>query len=591
MPILLKRKSIYVSLLIFLRRPRLMIVVGLLAGLFGGLAAVLLKNTVWYTHHLITEGFNISGENYLYFALPFIGILLTTLYLRFFVKDKINHGISKVLFAMSRNKSRLDSHNIYSPMIASTLTVGFGGSVGLEAPIVLTGSSIGSNIGKWLRLSPVKTKLLIACGTAGAVAGIFKAPIAAVIFGLEILMLDLTMVSLVPLLIAAVTGATVAFFLQGKSVLFNFDLPSSFSMHNMPWYGVLGVFSGFVSLYFIRTSELIENSFAKFKRPFTKALVGGIIIGLLIFLFPSLYGEGYETLRSILGGKGTSILQHSFFQSIDSSVWLFITYLLLILIMKVCAMAITLGSGGIGGVFAPSLFMGGISGYLVALTINELGIGNVPVINFTLAGMAGIMAGVMHAPLTAIFLIAEITGGYQFFIPLIITATLSYFTLIYFEPHSLYAKNLAKRGELLTHHKDKSVLTQMKVNQFIETNFNSVHIEANLGDMVKVISISKRNIFPVLDGEGVLKGIVVMDDIRQKMFNADLYETTFVKDFMHSPGECVDSNEPMEDAVNKFRSSDSYNLPVLQDGKYAGFISRANVFSAYRKIMKHTSEF
>ncbi len=585
------RKSFYLNILITLRRPRFMIVVGLIAGLLGGLAAVLLKNTVWFTHYMLTYWFNSSSENYLYLAYPFIGIVLTIVFVRFVVKDDISHGISRILYAMSRNKSKLATHHTYSSLIASTLTVGFGGSVGLEAPIVLTGSSIGSNLGKWLRLSPQKTKLLIACGSAGAIAGIFKAPIAAVIFALEVLMLDLTMASLVPLLISAVTGATVAYFLQGRSVLFNFDLTSSFSMYNIPWYIVLGIFTGFVSLYFIRASGWIEGKFDKWQKPLLKAMTGGLILGLLIFLFPSLYGEGYDTLRSILNSKGTDILHHSFFHSIDSSAWVFMCYLLLILFFKVTAMSVTLGSGGIGGVFAPSLFMGGISGYFVAIVLNTLGIANVPEINFTLAGMAGIMAGVMHAPLTAIFLIAEITGGYQFFIPLIITSTLSYFTIIYFEPHSLYTKNLAKRGELLTHHKDKSVLTLMRVSKLIETNFNSIHLEANLGELVKVISLSSRNFFPVLDEHNVLQGIVVLEDIRQQMFRPELYETVFVKDIMRPPGEFVEDNEPMEDAVNKFRTSDSYNLPVQHQGKYVGFISRANVFSAYRKIMKHTSEF
>ncbi|MEI8201685.1 MAG: chloride channel protein [Bacteroidota bacterium] len=585
------KRNIYLRLLITLRRKRFMIVVGLIAGLLGGLAAVLLKNTVWYTHYILTYWFNQSGENYLYLAYPLVGIILTIIFVRFVVKDNIGHGISRILYAMSRNKSKLASHHMYSSLIASTLTVGFGGSVGLEAPIVLTGSSIGSNIGRWLRLSPQKTKLLIACGSAGALAGIFKAPIAAVIFALEILMLDLTMASLVPLLISAVTGATVAYFLQGRSVLFNFDLTSSFSMRNIPWYVVLGVFSGFVSLYFIRASGWIESLFDKWEKPLLKAITGGLILGLLIFLFPSLYGEGYEALRSILNGKGTDILNHSFFHSISSSAWVFMCYLLLILFFKVTAMSVTLGSGGIGGVFAPSLFMGGISGYFVAITLNTLGIANVPEINFTLAGMAGIMAGVMHAPLTAIFLIAEITGGYEFFVPLIITATISYFTIIYFEPHSLYTKKLATRGELLTHHKDKSVLTQMRVNKLIETNFNSIALEANLGELVKIISISTRNIFPVVDDNGILQGIVVLDDIRKEMFQPELYESTLVKNIMRLPGEFVDANEPMEDAVNKFRTSDSYNLPVQHEGKYVGFISRANVFSSYRKIMKYTSEF
>jgi len=569
---------------------RFIIFLSLLTGLLGGLAAVLLKNTVFYTHSILTSGFEAKGYNLLYLAYPFIGMLLTMLYVRYIVHDNIGHGISRVLYSISKNNSILSRHNTYTSMVASTITVGFGGSVGLEAPIVLTGASIGSNLARIMRMDYHSVTLMIGCGAAGAIAGIFKAPIAGVIFSLEVLMLDLTMASLVPLLISAVTGATLASFFMGKGVLFAFTVTNPFSLGNIPYYILLGVFCGLISLYFTRANLYIEGLFEKVKGSTGKLLIGGISLSVLVFLFPPLFGEGYGSLTAILSDKGESLLHNSMFYSISDKYLLFLVFLLLIMFFKVIAMSVTTAGGGVGGIFAPSLFMGGVAGFFVARFINYFDPLRIPEKNFALAGMAGIMAGVMHAPLTAIFLIAEITGGYSFFIPLIITATVSYLTIMYFEPHSLYTKRLAKQGELMTHDKDKAVLSRLSIRRLIETNFNPIGPEASLGDLVKVVAQSQRNVFPVIDTDRTFLGVVFMNDIRNILFKPDLYETTFVNELMFMPDTFVELDETMEDVAQKFHETAHYNLPVLDKGKYIGFISRANVFSAYRKMLKDFSQ-
>jgi chloride channel protein, CIC family len=554
------------------------------------LAAVLLKNTVFYTHILLTQGFEAKQFNLLYLAYPFIGMILTVIYVKFFVRDQIGHGISRVLYSISKNNSILRPHNTYSSMVASTITVGFGGSVGLEAPIVLTGAAIGSNLARIMRLDYRTVTLMVGCGAAAAIAGIFKAPIAGIIFALEVLMLDLTMASLVPLLISAVTGATLASFFMGKDVLFAFTVTNPFELGNIPYYVLLGVICGFISLYFTRANLYIEAQFQKINSLTMRLVIGGTIVSVLIFLFPSLFGEGYEALTAILTGKGESLFQNSLFYSVSSNYILFLIFLLLVLFFKVIAMTATNAGGGVGGIFAPSLFMGGVAGFFVARFINYFDPLRLPEKNFALAGMAGIMAGVMHAPLTAIFLIAEITGGYSFFIPLIITATVSYLTIMNFEEHSLYTKRLAQQGELITHDKDKAVLSRLSIRRLIETNFNPISAEASLGDLVKVVSESQRNVFPVIAADRTFLGVVFMNDIRDILFKPELYETTYVSQLMYMPDTCVEIDETMEDVARKFHSTAHYNLPVLEDGKYIGFVSRANVFSAYRKMVKEFSQ-
>lgn len=565
------------------------IILSLVIGVMGGLAAILLKNTVHYTSVLLTNWLSIESASVLYFAYPMIGILLTVVFVSRFVRDKIGHGISRILYAISRRNSYLAPHNTYSSMVASTLTVGFGGSVGLEAPIVLTGSAIGSNLGRILRLNYKTVTLLVGCGASAAIAGIFKAPIAAVVFALEVLMLDLTMSSLIPLMISSVTGATVANFLLGRDVIFNYTLQEPFELNNIPFYILLGVVCGLVSYYYTWGTMKVESRFSRMEKPWKRLLTGGVILGLLIFLFPPLYGEGYETLKSILSGQAVETLHSSLFYSFRERYWLFLLFLSMIVVFKMVAMAVTTGSGGVGGIFAPTLFSGGILGFVFARAANGTGLIHVSESNFALVGMAGLMAGIMHAPLTAIFLIAELTGGYGLFIPLIITSTISYMTTMYFEPHSIYTRRLAERGELLTHYKDQAVLTLMKLDEVIEKDLKTVSPNASLGELVKVISKSRRNIFPVVDGEGILKGIVHMDQIRDIIFNPDLYETMFVRDLMILPPETISPGDSMEMVMNKFNETGAWNLPVVDREKYMGMISKSKMFSVYRKWLMEIS--
>ncbi len=565
------------------------LILALIIGLISGLAAVLLKNTVHYTHFFLTRGFDARDGNLLYLAYPLFGMALTVLFVRYVVKDNISHGVSRILYAISKNNGFIRLHNNYSSLVASTITVGFGGSVGLEAPIVLTGASIGSNLARVMRMDYKTMTLMIGCGAAGAIAGIFKAPIAALIFALEVLMLDLTMASLIPLLIAAVTGASISAFLMGSAVIFTFSVSEPFNLANIPFYIILGIVTGLVSLYFTRANIFIESRIGKIKRPLNKLLIGGITVSTLIFILPPLYGEGYEVLTAILNGRGDDILNNSFFYSFRENHWLFMIFLLLVLFLKVVAMAFTTAGGGVGGIFAPSLFMGGVAGFLTSRFINFFGYHQLPEGNFALAGMAGVMAAVMHAPLTAIFLIAEITGGYELFIPLMITATISYLTINLYEPHSIYTKRLAARNELITHDKDKAALSRMSIQRLIENNFLTIGPDNTLGELVKVIAQSSRNVFPVTDEQNNFLGVVFINDIRHIMFNHELYDSTYVRNLMYMPEPLVSIDESMEDVAQKFSECAHYNLPVLNKGKYIGFVSRANVFSAYRSLIKEYS--
>ncbi len=585
----MKRTTLFGKFLIWrlkhLSHRKFILILSVILGILGGLAAIVLKNTVHYTQLFVQEGFLSNYNNFLYLAFPLIGILLTVFFVRLFIKENIGHGISKILYAISRKKSKIKQHNMYSSMIGSTITVGFGGSVGLEAPIILTGAALGSNLGKWMRLNYKTTTLLIGCGSAAALAGIFKAPVTAIIFALEVLMLDLTMWSIIPLLISSATGATVAYFLLGDEVVFNFTITDPLVVNNLHFYVFLGIVTGLISVYFIKTTGFIEKQFTRIKNDYKKALVGGILLGIMIFIFPQLYGEGYEILRGVLGGEIENVLKGNFFLSFDNEFWLFIFFMTTIFMFKVIAMAFTTGGGGVGGIFAPSLFIGGTAGYIFARILNKLQFIKLSESNFGLVGMAGMIAGVMSAPLTAIFLIAEITGGYTLFVPLMITATISYLTCMYFEPHSIYAKRLAKRGELITHHKDKAVLTLLEVSKVLEKDFKTIHPDATLGELVKNISESKRNVFPVIDEEQTFLGVVLLDNVREIIFNPDLYKTMKVHDVMTIVPGFVSVNDPMESVMKKFEETGIWNMPVLKDEKYIGFISKSKIFSAYRKLL------
>lgn len=581
------------SVWISLRRlgeSRVTIILSLVVGILSGLAAVILKNTVHITHAFLQESLPKESANFLFLALPALGIMLTILFIKFFVKDNIGHGVSRILYSISRQNSKIKSHNTYSSIVTSTLTIGFGGSVGAEAPIVLTGAAIGSNIGKFFRMNYKTLTLLIGCGAAGAIGSIFNAPLAGIVFTLEVLMLDLTTASIIPLLISAVSATTVSYFFLGRDVVFAYEVVRPFQLHNIPYFIILGVFCGLISLYFMRMVMRVEKKFSKVTNVYKKWLIGSVALGVLIFIFPPLYGEGYEVLHALLDGKSSVVFENSFFYSFQDNYWLLLIALVLLIAVKAIATAVTTGSGGIGGTFAPTLFVGGVSGFFVAKLINKFTFIDVSESNFTLVGMAGMMAGVMHAPLTAIFLIAEITGGYALFVPLIITSTISFLTIMYFEPHSIYTKGLAKRGDLITHHKDKAVLTLLQVGKVIESDFVLVYPEETLGDLVKKISKSKRNIFPVVTVEGVFVGVVSLDDIRPIMFDTEVYESVSIKELMTVPPEFISVKESMDSVMRKFGNTGAWNLPVLDGDKYVGFVSKSKIFSAYRDVLIQFSD-
>ena len=560
-----------------------------IVGLMSGLAAVLLKNLIhesisFIEKHLINEG------EYYYLLFPIVGIGLTFLFVKYVVKDNISHGVTRVLYAISKNNSMLKTHNTWTSMLASTITISLGGSVGAEAPVVLTGSAIGSNLARLFRLNYRQITLMVGCGAAGAIAGIFKAPLTGLLFTLEVLMLDLTMASLIPLMISAVTATTVAYFFMGDSVLLSFNLQHAFTVENIGFYILLGIFCGIISVYFTRMTNLMEDYFKKLKKPIYKIMIGGALLTLLIFLFPALWGEGYNYIRSILHGEGGTVFNNSIFGGVPSdSIW-FIGLLFLVMLFKVVAMAATNGAGGVGGIFAPTLVVGSFAGYFLVSTLNFFFPLNLPESNFSLAGMSGLMAGVMHAPMTAIFLIAEVTGGYNLFLPLIVTATISYLTIMIFEPHSIYTKRLAQRGELLTHHKDKNVLIMLDMSKLIEKEFVVIKEEYSLREFVKHVPQSKRNIFPVIDDENILQGIVHMEDVRPVIFDTEIYDSTYVTDFMISPPEIVDVNDSMEVVMKKFSKSKAWNLPVTDKGVYKGFLSKSKIFNEYRDLLIHFSD-
>ncbi|MEI7595471.1 MAG: chloride channel protein [Bacteroidota bacterium] len=570
---------------------QLLIILSVLIGLIAGIAAVTLKTIVHYIEYILTHSFASNKEIFLYLATPLLGILLTVLFIKVFIKDNIGHGISRILYAISKKNGNIKSHNTYSSIISCALTTGLGGSVGMEAPIVYTGSSIGSTIGRFFRLSYKTKVLLIGCGAAAAVSGIFKAPIAGVVFVLEILMLDLTTASIIPLLIASVSASVVSYLFLGSQIIFYFSIKDIFVFRNLLFYLPLGIFAGFISLYFTKMNNVVESTMKKVRNDYSRIIVGGVLIGILIFVFPPLYGEGYLAIKSLLGGSSVEVFNNSLFYQFKDSAWLFIAYLALILVFKVFATALTTGSGGIGGVFAPALFMGAFAGYSFSKVINLL-LPNMHVSerNFSLVGMAGLMSGIMHAPLTAIFLIAEITGSYELFLPLMVTASASYMTVKIFQPYSIYAKKLAERGELITHHKDKAVLTLLNIKEVVETNFSTVGPNETLGNIINVVKESNRNIFPVVDDDNNFLGYIQLDDIRSIMFDRSLYNNTYAHELMTHPPVNVSMTDQMEEVMNKFNKYNQWNLPVIENEKYVGFISRSNLFSAYRKLLVEFSE-
>ena len=565
-----------------------------LVGFFAAIAAFILHWIIEEIALLLTSKFDANTFNWMYLVYPVIGIYLTSLFVRYIVKDEISHGITRILYAISSKRSRLKGHNCWSSVIASAITIGFGGSVGAEAPIVLTGSAIGSNLGKLFNMDNKTLMLLVGCGAAAAIAGIFKAPIAGLVFTLEVLMIDLTMASLLPILISSVTATCFTYIFTGSDPLFFFHLDSAWPVERVPANILLGIFGGFVSLYFIRTMTACESVFGRIKnRPMLKLLLGAMVLSPLIFLFPSLYGEGYGSINILLNGKTEAewetILHNSPFYGNSE---MLLPYIGMVLLTKVFATSATNGGGGCGGTFAPSLFIGAFAGFFFARVWNiyEIGI-YLPEKNFALLGMSAVMAGVMHAPLTGIFLIAEITGGYQMFIPLMIVSICAYLTIIIFEPHSIYGMRLARQGKLITHHKDRAVLTLMSLDSVIDKSFTAVSPELNLASLVHAISKSHNNVLPVLDDAGNLLGEIDITKLRHIVFRTELYHNFKVKQLMSQPEATLSVNDTMEIVMKKFDQTDSAMLPVLDNENHLlGYISRTHMYTMYRKMVADLSE-
>jgi len=568
------------------------ILLSLVVGVLAGLAAMVLKWMIHLISGTLTADLNVSEGNYLYILYPVIGILLACWYVRYVVRDNISHGVTRVLYSISQNKSRLKPHNMYTSIVASSITIGFGGSVGAEGPIVYTGAAIGSHLGQAFRLSPRVLMILVGCGAAAGIAGIFKAPIAGMLFTLEVLMLDLTTVTVMPLLIASISAASIAYIFTGYEFEFFFVQSEPFITERIPFFIGLGVICGFVSLYFTRIMFMMETFFKKHLGvQWKKSVVGGAILASLVFLFPPLYGEGYGAINSLLNGDPSSIVDGSIFYGDRDDVAFIILYIGFIILMKAFATSATNGAGGVGGTFAPSLYVGCMTGFFFAYLINNLGFGmDLSVKNFALMGMAGVMSGVMHAPLMGIFLTAEMTGGYELFLPLLIVSAISYGTIKIFEPYSIYTMRLARRGELLTHHKDKAVLTLLKMNSVVETDFLTVKPDMNLKQMVDTISRSNRNLFPVVDDEERLIGVVLLDDIRNIMFRPDLYRRMHVSRFMAMPPAKLQIGDSMDHVMKTFDDTGAWNLPVVDGEQYVGFVSKSKIFNSYRRVLRHYSE-
>lgn len=561
-------------------------------GFFAAVAAFVLHWMIGEIQILLTQGFDYSSFNWLYLVYPVIGIYLTSLFVRYIVKGNISHGITRILYSISRNQSRLEGHNCWSSVIASAITIGFGGSVGAEAPIVLTGSAIGSNLGKAFHLDSRTMMLLVGCGASAAIAGIFKAPIAGLVFTLEVLMIDLTMASLLPILIASVTAVCFSYIFTGGESMFHFTLDNSWKLDRVPAYILLGVFGGLVSLYFIRTMTACEGFFARLKNPYAKLLAGGLLLSTLIFLFPSLYGEGYNSINILLNGK----TEADWYQLLNNSLFygngqLLVAYIALVLLTKVFATSATNGGGGCGGTFAPSLFMGAFCGFLFARVwnIEQIGV-YIPEKNFAMLGMTAVMAGVMHAPLTGIFLIAELTGGYEQFIPLMIVSICAYLTIIIFEPHSIYGMRLAREGKLITHHTDRAVLTLMNLDSIVDRHFTPVSPDMPLGSLVHALSRSKSNLLPVLDHAGNLLGEIDLSNIRHIVFRTELYHHFTVAQLMSQPAAILGQNDPMETVMKKFDETNAQYLPVLDiENHLVGYISRTHMYASYRQMVADLS--
>ncbi len=562
-------------------------IVSILLGITIGIIAAIIKNAVHFIQVVLKMDTFQSIQHYAYFAYPIFGIFLAVLFGRYIIRQRVGHGIPSVLYAISEEKGRIKKHNMFSSIISSALTVGFGGSVGLEGPTVATGSAFGSYYGGIFKLSYKYKIILLGAAAAGAMSAIFKAPITGIIFAIEVIMIDLTATSLIPLLLATIAAVLTSYTIMGPDVLYHFELKDNYELSDLPLYASLGVVTGLVSVYFTKVYTFIGTLFEKQKNWVYRLTIGGLILGVLIFLFPALYGEGYEVINEALSGNYKYVNDFSFFNHFEGE-YALVIFLALVVLFKVIATSVTFGAGGVGGIFAPTLFIGANTGIAFTIIANLMGY-EVTTENFVLVAMAGAISGNLQAPLTAIFLIAEITGGYQLFVPLMLVATISYLTTRIFVKNSVYTIQLAKRGHLITHHADNTILKLLDANVLIETDFKTISAEQNLGDLVHIISNSERNIFPVVDKENNFKGVVVMADVRKVIFKPELYNEILIKDVMFIPEIIINSGEKVSEIVKKFQNTGIYNIPIVENGKYLGFISRANIFSAYRKMLQEFS--
>lgn len=558
------------------------ILLGGVTGLLGGVAAVILKSSV----HALQAFFDGLNEPLLYVILPVIGILITAILAKDVLKEQLGHGITTILYVISKKSSRISQMKMFSRMLTSGVTVGLGGSVGLEAPIVVTGSAIGSNIGRLMHMNYKQRTLLIGCGAAAAISGIFNSPVAGVIFSIEVILTDVTVAIFIPLLIAAVLGALVSMLLLGDDVLFSFDLKDPFLAADFPYFLLLGGICGLVSVYFTRNTLKAEGLIQRINNVYLRAILGGLALGLLIYFFNPIYGEGYNAIKVILQGKATELFHNSFFFEWDSP-WLLVIFALLILLLKPFATGLTIGAGGNGGIFAPSMFMGAMAGFLFAQTGNLLLEGEpLSVSNFTLVGMCGVMSGVLHAPLTAIFLIAEITSGYTLFLPLMLVSAIAYTSSSYFENFSFYTSKLIKSGDLIPYDRDKQLLSLMQINRLIEKDLLIIEPDKKLEDLVSLVKKSHRNIFPVVTQNNELLGIITLDDIREIMFDPESQKNVIISTLMHKPPAVVKSNENMQYVMTLFEKTGAWNLPVVDSNGYVGIVSKSRIFNAYRTLLK-----
>lgn len=584
------QKSLLTKFLIWrlkhISHKQFLMLVSIVVGFMSGIGAVIIKNLTHFIQ-LLLEGKLIKDyQTAFYFIFPVIGFTLVYLFIRFIIRKKINHGIPSTLFAIAKKKGFMDRRQMFTSLIAAPITVGFGGSVGLEGPTVATGAAFSSNLSRLLHLNHATRTLLIGCAAAGAMASIFKAPIAAIIFAVEVFSLDLTLASLIPLLLASVSAIITSYFFFGNDILLPFKIEDAFELKVIPYYLLLGIISAFTSMYFTEMYERVQNIFDKIGSGVKRLVIGGIAIGLLVYFIPPLYGEGFDVMNNLVQGNPERALENNFLHLDLTQPWILIALLAGLVFFKIIATSLTFGAGGVGGIFSPTLFMGSIMGYTFAKIINLVGLGNLSESNFTLVGMTGLMAGVLHAPLTAIFLIAEVTGGYELFIPLMITAAISYSLTKYFYPHSVYTMELGRRGELITHNKDHAVLTLMDLSSVVEQNFIVVHPEMNLGEIVKTAVIkSKRNIFPVVDPKTQeLTGILLLDDLRPVMFDQSLYDSITARELMQNPPEIIHmETDKTTEVMKKFQDTGAWNLPVVKENKYFGFISKSKLLTAYRR--------